>query len=326
MIQGAERVTYYNLFEKVDPYDVYCHYLGYKPELKKMYLSPFRPDSNGSFGLRDGDRGELVHNDFGDSRYHGNCINFVQQLFGIDTVNQAVKKIVADMGLEQRASRPHTIEYKPKEKEPTLIQIVPRKFTASDISYWNQYGINTDDLKREDVYSVKELYINKQRVGTHELVFAYLFTEGEETYVKVYQPFSIRAKWLSSVPVKKIFNLDKLEGKSNIVTIAKSKKDKMVLNKLITDIYEVQKEGAEVISHELDSFFDTNYDRKVCFFDNDEPGKRANVSLNARGYGWVNIPNYYYLEGIKDPSDLVRKYGYKVLEELLVLKGYGINK
>lgn len=320
MIEGNEYVNYYNMFDKIDPYDVYRHYLGFAPVLRHLYLSPFRKDTNGSFGLTYSSKKELIHNDFGDSRYSGNCIQFVQQLYGLDN-KAAIKKIISDMGLEFSTKREVVRHVYEEERKPTLIQIIPRPFTDDDIRYWKAYGISTSDLTSEHIYSIKSLYINKDKVHTDSLAFAYLFIDGDTEYIKVYQPVG-RTKWLSNVPVKVPLNLDKLERQSDTVTIAKSKKDKMVLNKLIADVYEVQKEGTEVISDDLDCFFNGIYRRKVCFFDNDEPGKRANILLNPRGYLWINIPNRYYLEGIKDPSDLVRKYGYKVLEELLRSKEY----
>lgn len=324
MIEGPERVNYYNIFDKVDPYDVYKHYLGFSPEIRKLYLSPFRKDNRGSFGIVLSRDGNLIHNDFGDSRYKGNCIQFVQQLYGI-SFKDSIRKIVVDLGLERGECRIVKRITHEDKREPTLIQIIPRQFNHEDLCYWGLYDISKDDLISERVYSVRELYINKKRITTDNLSFAYLFEDNGAEYMKIYQPLSLRCKWLSNVPVKKALNLGQLERESRVITIAKSKKDKMVLRKLITDVYEVQKEGTEVVSDDLDSYFNSVYDRKVCFFDNDEPGKRANISLNPRGYGWINVPNKYYDEGIKDPSDLVRKYGYKPLKELLESKDYNIT-
>lgn len=312
MIEGAEYISSRMLFEMVDPYDVYCYYLGYSPQPKKMYSSPFRRDSNPSFGLF-GNRSSILHKDFGDNRYVGNCINFVQQLYGL-SYHEAMHKIMQDLRLNNTTVRRHNEIFSPKEK--TLIQITQRPFNSLDIKYWGTYSISVDDLKYEDVFSIESLYINKQKLTIHELAFAYLFIDGNEEFLKIYQPFG-RQKWLSNVPVKRAIGLDRLEHKSDVVTIAKSKKDKLVLKKLITDVYECQKEGTEVISEYLDSYFNSSYDRKCCFFDNDEPGKRANKSLNPLGYEWINIPNKFYEEGIKDPSDFVRVYGYKELEKLL---------
>jgi hypothetical protein len=312
MIEGAEYVSSRMLFEMIDPYDIYCYYLGYSPQPRKMYSSPFRRDSNPSFGLFS-NKNTLLHKDFGDNNYIGNCINFVQQLTGL-TYQEAIHKIIYDLRLNSSAVRRHNEIFSPKDK--TLIQITQRPFNSLDIRYWNTYGISVEDLIKEDVFSIESLYINKQRLTPHELAFAYLFIDGDEEFLKIYQPFG-RQKWLSNVPVKRALHLDRLEHKSDVVTIAKSKKDKIVLKKLITDVYECQKEGTEVISDYLDDFLDNHYDRKICFFDNDEPGKRANRALNPRGYEWINIPNAYYNEGIKDPSDFVRIYGYKELEKLL---------
>lgn len=312
MIEGPEYITGKNLFEKVDPYDVYSYYLGYSPQPKKMYHSPFRRDSDPSFGVFMG-KDMIIHKDFGDDRYKGNCVHLVMQMFNLE-YSEAVRRIVNDMRLENKV-RVHNEVFHTKDR--SIIQITSRKFTKTDIEYWDSYGISTDDLVKEDVYSVRKLYVNKKMLYADDLCFAYRFRDGEEEFLKVYQPMSKKCKWLSSVPVKRALNLDKLEHRSDVVTLAKSKKDKLVLKKLITDVYECQKEGTEVISDYLNGYFDTHYDRKVCFFDNDEPGKRANTLLNPLGYEWINIPNRFSIEGIKDPSDYVKKYGYKGLEKML---------
>lgn len=313
-----------NLLEAVNPYDVYRYYLGFDFELRRMYLSPFRKDNRPSFGIFIGRSGTLMHKDFG-TEYSGNCINFVSQLYNIDFYHSMLK-IDSDLGLGFMSGRKyeevtkHYVRPVIAEHASTLIQIVSRKFTIEDIRYWGDYGLSTDDLKNNDVFSVGTLYVNKKRVPTKDLVFAYLFKDGDNEYLKIYSPYSQDWKWISNVPVRKPLGVSGLEGKSNVVVVTKSKKDKMVLNKLITDVYEAQKEGTEVISDELDDYFNEHYDKKFCFFDNDEPGKRANKALNPKGYGWINVPNKYSLEGIKDPSDLVRGYGYEVLEKLLKSK------
>lgn len=315
MIIGEQRKPYIDIFKAVNSYDVYKHYLGFDFIPRRLYPSPFRRDRNGSFGITLLRSGNFWHKDFGDSRYKGNCIQFVQQLFNL-SYSESIQKIIEDLNLDSNSKKRILSQFN-KEKAPTLIQIIPKTYTCSDLRYWNLYGIDRGDLSKEDIYSIGKLFINKSQVSLEELSFAYYFRSGEEEYIKVYQPYSKKFKWLSNVPVKKALNLDKLELKSNTIVVGKSKKDKLVLNKLITDVYECQKEGTEVITDEVDSFFDANYDRKVCFFDNDEAGRNANIALNPRGYGWINIPNHYYKEGIKDPSDLVKKYGYNVLEELL---------
>lgn len=314
MIEGNEYMRVNDLMRSIDHLDVYKHYLGYEPLLRKLYLSPFRPDSNPSFGLFLGTRGDLMYKDFG-AEYTGNCIMFVQQLFGID-YRSAINKIVVDL----KPDRNNVVIRPVSVREFTRIQIISKPFNADDKAYWGAYGISTDDLKRENVYSVKSLFVNKGVVIVDKLCFAYLFSDDDNEYLKIYQPFG-KTKWLSNVPVKKAFGLDSLEKKSNVVVVAKSKKDKLVLKKLITDVYETQKEGTEVITQEVDAYFNQFYDRKVCFFDSDGPGKAANRLLNPLGYGWINVPNKYLSEGIKDPSDLVKAHGYGRLEELLREKG-----
>lgn len=330
-----------NILSRISDYDIYRYYLGYDFQYRKNYLSPFRSsDTRPSFAIMVLRSGQLYHSDFGDSSYKGNCFHFVQQLYGLN-FNQALIKINKDFGLGLMGSgnngsnhyqdivkqyqEPEKVEF--GEPSEVKIHVIPKSFSCEELKYWSEYGINQDDLKEEKIFSIDKLYVNGKFISNYnnEMKFAYLFEDGDESFIKVYSPFSKEYKWISNVPIKRALNLDQLPREGETILITKSKKDKIVLKKLYPEIYEAQKEGTECITEELDNFFEEWYKYKICFFDNDEPGKKANRLLNPKGYGWINIPNQYNEVGVKDPSDLVKYYGiekgYDVLRGLLVQKG-----
>jgi len=347
MILGEDKsLTAGNILKLVSEYDIYRLYLGHDFQFKKLYPSPFRQETKGSFGIICTSSGSLRHRDFGNSLYNGNCFHFVEQLFGMN-FNQALNKINQDMNLgliptisninrEMNLNSPEIrdiVRYigKPELtfKPRATIHVVSKPFSQKELEYWKKYGITKGDLDEERIFSVKDLYVNGILIHPEEddkMRFAYLFTDEEGVnYIKIYSPFSKDFKWLSNVPVRKVLNLDKLPKINKTIIVIKSKKDKIVLKKIYPDVYEVQKEGTECIPEELDSFFDEYYDNKVCFFDNDEPGKTANKLLNPLGYGWINIPNEYAVHGLKDPSDIIAHFGeeigYGILKDLLRKKG-----
>lgn len=345
MVTGIDKtLKIKNILSKITEYDIYRYYLGYDFQYKKLYPSPFRKEEKGSFCIMIDDYKKLHHYDFGNSMYKGSCFHFVEQLFCMD-FNQALNKINSDFNLGlmstlkvEKSNIPLADILKEHHAPENVrvsksqIKVFTKEFTKDDLEYWKQYGITKEELIAEDVFSVKDLYINGHliipKTNEEKLRFAYLFKDPDDntkSYIKVYTPLYKEYKWISNVPVTKALNVNLLPRKSKTIIIIKSKKDKLVIKKIHPDVYEVQKEGTECISKELNDFFDEHYDNKVCFFDNDETGKNVNKLLNSRGYGWVNIPNLYRDNGIKDPSDLIKflgeEQGYEVLKDILKKKG-----
>jgi hypothetical protein len=307
------------LLRGISEYDIFKKYLGYDFKPHRNYLSPFRDEMKPSFGMFVTKEGHLFFKDFGGDGYGGDCIKFVALLFKISYFD-AIQKIKADfnfhIGTPPERQQHTTVNSTPKPF--TRIQIIAKSFLKEELKYWNQYGIDISDLKRENIFSVSQLFISKKKVPIGKsLVFAYFYQDHGNEYLKIYQPFEKLHKWYSNVPVKKPLLLDRLEHKSTAVTLAKSKKDKIVLNKVITDVYETQKEGKEVVPEELNNFFDEYYENKYVFFDNDVAGIKAANSLKPFGFHSIYIPVEFNQEGIKDPSDLVLKYGFKALEKLI---------
>lgn len=327
IIEGENKrmLTAKNILSKISEYDIYRYYLGCDFTPRKNISSPFRSETRGSFSIYFTQSGYLRHLDFGDTYYKGNCFQFVQQLFGLD-FNNALKKINQDFNLKlgfnnQNSSgveygsiiktflRPK--EYSEEDAKRVTIHVQAKDFTKEDLDYWNQYGITLEELKKNNIYSVDKLYLNGKYIGNYknELRFAYLFEIEGEYFFKIYQPLSEQYKWISNVPVKTPIGIKGLPRKSNKLIIAKSKKDKMIIQKIHSDVYEVQKEGIECIPEELNNLFDEWYDEKYIFYDNDEPGMKASIAMNKLGFKWINIPNEYKHLKIKDPGDLLEYFG-----------------
>lgn len=338
MVTGSEnRLDSRSILKRVSEYDIYRYYLGNDFKPGKLFPSPFRSEKNGSFNIFYTKTGYLRHKDFGDSYYQGNCFQFVQQLYGLDYHN-ALLKISLDFNLGLGVIKKEGIDYgslikeslrdtsvlqesiysdqssqEVYHKKTVKIHVRSKQFTVQELDYWKKFGIEMDELERNQIYSVDELYIDGKLIRNWNkgFRFAYYYKDentGEE-FFKIYSPYSVNYKWISNVPVKRPFNLSLLSKGNSTIILAKSKKDKMIIEKIHPWVYEVQKEGKEVISPELDSFFDEYYEQKLCFFDSDIPGKKASMELNDLGYGWINIPNDYLDLGIKDPGDLIEYFG-----------------
>jgi hypothetical protein len=214
-------------------------------------------------------------------------------------------------------------EYKQPEieKRYSLIQVKTRKFTQDELDYWAQDHQDIQDLRDNNIYSIKELYLNRQRfpLGENELRFGYLY-EGQ--YWKIYRPFADKKhKWMpNNVPITA------MDGKENIKNcsvafINKSKKDYMVMKKLFPCSCAVQNEGLGCFSHENVEYLKANSDRQILSFDADDVGVQNSKQITQMfDFEYTNVPRQYLVEGIKDWADLAKVHGLQAIEDYLKSK------
>lgn len=305
------------LFQKIDYYDVYRYYIG-NFSVGQPISSPFRKDNNPSFSIYIKD-GKLRHHDFGDDRYKGDCIDLVKQLFNLDT-KEAILKIAKDFGISEgvdNSARITSTYTKPyiSEKASHLIQISARRWSAEDIAYWKQFGITTTMLREDNVYPVKEAYLNKRRIGMwkDELVYAYQYDEG----IKLYFPNrEKKEKWKSNIPLTVVENQKVLENAKRVI-ITKAKKDRLVLSRYMDNVLNVQNETRACFTPE---FVKKLEGKEVWInYDSDDVGvKNCTAITKEFGFKYVNVPREYL--PVKDFSDLYKEHGEKVLLQVLKSK------
>lgn len=310
------------VLSKVTEYDIFKWYMPDKSwKLNRIAYSPFRNEQHPSF-LIGNKYGRLTFVDFADTSKRGDCFDFVKLLFNLSSVRDALKMIDRDFGLG--ISSEYTGEYKkivaeykqPEglEKRYSLIQASVRKFTAEELAYWNLYHQDVEDLKRENVYSIKKLYYNKQLfpLKDTELRFGYFY----DGHWKIYRPFADKKnKWVpNNVPITA------MDGKTDILNcdvaiINKSKKDYMVMKKIFPCSCAVQNEGIGCFSEENVAFLKQNSKRQILSFDSDDPGVKSSQQITKLfDFEYINVPRQYLKEGIKDWSDLSKTYGMSVIE------------
>ena len=176
-----EELTAENILKKIDDWMIYKWYAG-DFRVGECFLSPMRNEKNPSFIIKVDDRGKLHHKDYADSSFQGGCFDFIMQKFSC-SYNDALLKVDSDfqLGFMNKPIKPlssivNTLQ-KPimNKKVYTFIQVKTRKFTKEDLIYWNSYLITEEELKRENIFSIKEAYLNRSRIpiGKDELAFAY---------------------------------------------------------------------------------------------------------------------------------------------------------
>ena len=320
------RLTPQAVLQKISEYDIFRFYMPEKGwKINQATFSPFRQENNPSF-LIGNRKGFLSFIDFADTSRRGDCFTFVKMLHNLSTMDDVLRMIDRDFGLgflpntDTGNYKIITKEYKQPEevgKRYSLIQVITRKFTNEELAYWNDYHQSLDDLRANNVYAIKKLYLNKQLfpLKDTELRFGYYY----DGCWKIYRPFADKkSKWVpNNVPITA------MDGKEDIVNckvafINKSKKDYMVMKKVFPCCCAVQNEGLGCFSDGNVEYLKANSDRQILSFDSDETGVHNSKQITELfGFDYTNVPRKYLSEGIKDWADLVKAYGYYPVENYL---------
>lgn len=331
MIKGDIRkeLNIENVLDKVSEYDIFKFYMPHSDwSLNIATYSPFRNEHNPSFMIGD-KHGRISFIDFADTSKRGGCFDFVMMLFNI-SLREALEKIDKDFGLGFK-SNTDTKEYKiitSEYKQPiksakiyTNIQVVAKPFTKEELAYWNEYHLDIEDLKANNVYSISKVYLNKTLVPgkISELRFGYLYDDKW----KIYTPFAKdkRYKWTpNNVPITAMDGKENIKD-CNLAFINKSKKDHMVISKLYSCSCAVQNEGIGCFSEENIEYIKSNSKRQILSFDSDITGVTNSQQITKLfDFGYLNVPKRYLQEGIKDWADLARIKGMNSVENYLIIK------
>ena len=333
MIKGKKRtpLTIENVLKLVTEYDLFRYYVPHKWKLNQATNSPLHEDNHPSF-LIGNKNGNLTFIDFttGDK---GDVFEFIKVLYSLSSIDEVLRKIDCDMGLGFN-SKENVGEYKKivsqykqpeeiKEKHYSIIQCVTRKFTKEELSYWNDYYQDIEDLKREHIYSIEKLYLNRKLFPLKSTELRFGYYAPEEGHWKLYRPFS--AKKIKWVPNN--ISSGYMEGKSDIVNckiafVNKSRKDRMVVRKVFPCSCSVQNESGGCFTNENVEFLKANSDRQILSFDSDNPGVSNSLQITKLyDFEYCNVPRKYLSEGIKDWAGLSYKYNLELIENILKEKG-----
>jgi len=324
-----------NVMRRITPYDIFRFYMKKDFDIGTNTYSPFRQESEPSF-LISNRYGFLHFIDFGDTSMRGDCFDFVMCLYPeIQNVYEALIKIDKDFGLgimpEHATGEWKRIkaEYKQPEevkgKRYVTIQVMTRKFTNEELAYWNEYYQDIQDLRDNNIYSISKLFLNRKRFGLKEteLRFGYLYGN---TW-KIYRPFATKKnKWMpNNVPITE------MDGKEDVVNcdtvfINKSKKDYMVMKKILSCTCAIQNEGVACFSKENVKFLKDNSKRQILSFDSDVAGvKNSQQITKLFNFDYCNVPRKYLSEDIKDWADLAKAYDLMKKEYNKIYKKEMIN-
>jgi hypothetical protein len=316
-----------NLIDKINPYDIYRHYITEKFIIGKRFSSPLREDKHPSFIIFNSKYNELFWKDF---RFgSGDSIILVQKMFNLNYF-EALSKIATDFNLRHIFINPKDVIKSNKdpviynkteiEKEFVTIKIRSRKFNAYDYWFWNQFGITYKCLKKYNVVPITHYFINGSPIKASKLSYAYPEKKDGNITYKIYQPLS-KAKWFNNHDYSVIQGWRQLPRRGSILIITSSLKDAMSII-CTTDYCAVAPQAESVlmkphILKKLNERFDNIYINYDNDYNKSENWGQLNAIKIIDKYDFIKniiIPSEYKS---KDYSDLVMNRGKDFASELL---------
>lgn len=324
------------LLKYITDLEVYQKYIKDDFLNKKAILSPFRDEKEPSFGIFEGESGELCFKDF--VLGAGDCIKFVQMLFGL-TYFEALSQIAWDFNMQddfivKNMSKSETT-YDPNKKISrtkfitglTSFKLFKKKraWNLRDLEYWRNFGISSPTLKRYNVEPVSHMFLDSQIITLPNKAYCYIENKDNVETYKIYQPENDQYKWIKNHNDSIWEGWSQLPEKGNNLIITKSLKDVMAITEN-TNFCSVSLQCENILPkenvfEELQNRFNTIY----LLYDNDFDKKENWGQIFAEkftdNFDAINIKIPSELKS-KDFSDLFKKHGKKIacseLEKLLI--------
>ena len=209
------------------------YYLGIKVA-KGLFCSPLRKDNTPTCSFYKNKSGELIFKDFNGS-FYGNFINVVMEKYHT-TYYQALKIIAEDFGISKkhinkivRPIKESTTVF--KDEGPADVRVEVKDFTKEELDWWFSYGITPNILKKFNVFSCKNIFLNGDLFKTiykNNFMFGYYGGKKDNLELwRIYFPKQSSYRFLTNWPSKKIQGLKQLKKEGDICVITKSMKDVM---------------------------------------------------------------------------------------------------
>ena len=311
-------ITKKDILKFVSEYDIFQFAIGYKPELDKMYYSPFREDKNpGCFF--DASNGRLYLIDYGANRkieginlFSVDCFHAVMLRFKLFDFNKVLKLLHANLCTGKKVQY-NSIQIKSTPKPETIIIPFSRFFDSRDKKYWSQYYISSKNLKEDKVMGVKAYTLRKNKISKSFVSreIAYCYTDFSSGHKKLYFPTIKKddrhPRFISNCDQNDIGGTSYLPPLGEKLVITKSYKDWRVLKNVGYDCIWLQNEGC--YPERLNSYL-KRFDKTVIFFDNDDAGifasKMLKEKLNSTYSDVSEIRVPFINNQVKDPSDYIK--------------------
>lgn len=211
------------------------HYLNL-PVKKGLFKNPLRRDNKVTCSFYKSKSGDILFHDFAT----GEQLNFIGVVMSKYNVGyyEAMSIIAEDFGLKEskRNSKNYqklSIKDSPKFEGsgPSKIGVEIKNFTKAELDWWKEYGVSPEILKKYNVYSCKNVFLNDKLFTTNsKLTFGYYGgkLEGMELW-RIYYSQREQYRFLTNWPSKKVQGYKQLPKEGKLLVITKSMKDVMCL-------------------------------------------------------------------------------------------------
>lgn len=288
-------------------------YLGI-PVKQGLQVSPLRNDHKPTVSFHRNRKGELMFHDFG-TGFHENFIGVVMEINKCSYA-KALQIIAEDFGYIAKSNNREFPKIKIsnvilEEKASTQIQITDRKFTESELKWWESFGVHENTLKKFKVHSCDSVFLNGNYFGsptTRSSMFGYYCGKknGEELW-RIYMPQRKTYRFLSNTGKSFIQGSKQIPDTGDILIITKSMKDVMALYELGIPAIAPCSEVLFISDQQLKKLQE-RFKNIIVIYDNDLPGiqgmRRIRKAHPDLKFFW--IPRRYEA---KDISDFIKKYG-----------------
>lgn len=223
----------------------------------------------------------------------GSCFDLVMRLFCLD-FKETLKKICKDFNLLSREVNDLNEGGKSPLKEIIINQntrIFIRDFSANELSYWGDYKIGFNHLKKFRVNAVEKYsFVSKFnkpyeiRSKAHSPIFSY--TINQEAF-KIYKPLEKKCRflYLGNKPKDYVFGYDLLPESGEVVLFTGGEKDVICLYSQGYSAVSLNSETA-MPSESLIRDLKSRFDKVAILYDADETGIKQAQKISTR----FNLP------------------------------------
>lgn len=311
------------ILQRVSEEQLMEHYLGI-PVRKGLFVSPLRQDKNPTCAFYRNKNGDLIFKDFSGA-FCGNFISVVMEKFQCSFA-KALQIIGNDFGIiHQKNLKVNTpkLAYTGsvlKEHKSAIIQVEVRDFQDYELAWWKSYGISKETLRRFNVYSCKNIFLNGNLFhleSANQHIYGYYggIKEGIEQW-RIYFPGKKKFKFLSnwsSIKIQGAAQLPKEGGKYLVIT--KSLKDCMTLYELGITAIAPNSENIFITESQYQKL-KTKFENILVVYDNDLAGIKGLKKIKST-FPDIKVAFIPRKFNVKDISDFRKKYGKSETEKLI---------
>ena len=318
---------------KIEQLKIYKYLLGefqfgtpYKSPLPKELRGS--TDKSSSFNIWETKDEKVLWKDFGGGGISGDAFDLIVALRpDVKNYYDAVKfyksRIKNSQIINDSVMRKSYEQIKKHRTKDPIVE-VNEEFQQFELDYWSRFKIFNDQLKFNRVYSCAGIdWGNFQTPPSNESQPSFIYDLSSDrslTSWKYYAPsltVGVKSGWaswnLSSIVAEGYYFLDWDSNKDFV--FSSGGKDRMVFNNLGYASLNSTSEASWRKLLPIIPQIKASFRRVFTIYDGDAGGIRGMEKL----YEETGIPYYIlnYPEGTKDVAEVVEKYGYEVLQELI---------